>query len=128
MAFSPESIIETICPELFGSPSLQFYLGMAVERVDQGYYRHVYNQAVAYRACHDFTKLAPSNGKGKIRELGDGAPISSITEGGMSVSFSQPSSATDIDDLNATKYGRMLLALKKSMPRLGVNRAGGNFL
>jgi len=131
MLISPETIIKTICPELFGSPSLQVYLGMAVERVDRGFFRHAYDQAVAYRACHIFTVLNPSGagggiaGSDELMKLGGGAPVSSISEGGLSVSFAQSAGRADLEDLATTKYGRMYLELKKGMPRMGVNRAGG---
>jgi hypothetical protein len=129
MALSPEKIIETICPELSGSPSLQVYLGLAVEVTSRGFFGSLYNQAVAYRAAHLFTVMDASGSSSTvdaINELGGGAPVASMSEGGLSVSFAQ-SGAGGTDGttaLGSTKYGRMLLGLIKARPRMGVNMAG----
>ena len=130
MALSPEKIIETICPELSGSPSLQVYLGMAVEVTNPGFYGAVYNQAVAYRAAHLFTLFDGGGGTttDAIGVLGGGAPISSVSEGSLSVSFAQNANACGETDLSSTKYGKMLIGLIKGRPRMGVNQAGGAFL
>jgi len=125
MPLSPEKIIETICPDLAGSPSLQVYLGMAVEVTDRGFFGSVYNQAVAYRACHQFAILEGSGGASFVKELGGGAPIASMSEGGLSVSFAQTANGNDGAALGSTKYGRMLMGLMKGRPRGGVNQAGG---
>lgn len=127
MGISPERIIETICPELSGSPSLQVYLGMAVEVTDRGFFGKTYEQAVAYRACHLFTVMGGGNGSSsvdEIRELGGGAPVASLHEGGLSVAFSQTSGGTEGAALGSTKYGRMLLGLISARPTMGVNTTG----
>lgn len=130
MGLSPAEIIKTICPELSGSPSLQVYLGMAVESTSAGFFGAMYNQAVAYMAAHLFTLMDGGSGGGlgiasAINKLGGGAPVASMSEGGISVSFSQSVGSSDGSDLTSTKYGRMLVGLKKSRPRMGVNQAGG---
>jgi len=124
MVLSPEKIIETICPALAGSPSLQVYLGMAVQVTDRGFFGVSYNQAVALGAAHLFTLFDEESGTGgTLAELGGGAPVSSVSEGAVSVSFAQTSSTSD-SDLATTKYGKMLLRLKKARPRMGVNAGG----
>jgi hypothetical protein len=127
VALSPEKIIETICPELSGSPSLSVFLAMAVEVTDRGFFGSLYNQAVAYRAAHLFAVMGggSSAAVSTIKELGGGAPIASMSEGGLAVSFAQASSGTDGAALGSTRYGRMLLGIISSRPRMGVNHAGG---
>ena len=124
MSLSPEKIIETICPELSGSPSLQVYLGMAVASVDQGFFGAVYNQAVAFKAAHLFTLMdggSSSGAAGDIKALGGGAPVASVSEGALSISFAQTANGGDGASLDSTKYGRMLRGLMKGRPRMGVN-------
>jgi hypothetical protein len=126
MGISAALIIETICPELSGSPSLQVYLGMAVEATSRRFYGPLYNRAVALRAAHLFTVMNGSAGgiTGVIKELGGGAPVASVSEGKLSVSFAQ-SGVSEANDLGSTKYGRMLLDLMRSRPTLGVTTGGG---
>jgi hypothetical protein len=128
MGMSAETIIETICPELSGSPSLQVYLGMAVEGTDRRFFGSMYEQAVACLAAHYYEVFSGSSGSlaiDKLKELGGGARIASATEGKLSVSFAQQGAAagSSASNLGDTKYGRMLLSLKRSRPRMGV--AGG---
>ena len=120
MVLSPEKIIETICPALSGSPSLQLYLGMAAQVTNRGFFGAVYEQALAYRAAHLFTMMDSDS-------EGGGAPVASMSEGGLSMSFAQAESGTDGAALGSTKYGRMLLGLIKGRPTMGVNQSGGFF-
>jgi hypothetical protein len=127
MVLSPNQIIEAICPELSGSPSLPVYLEMAVAATSRGFFGSLYNQAVAYRAAHLFTALGAvsSSTVNTIKELGGGAQITSMSEGGLSVSFAQNSGGgTDTVDLDNTRYGKMLKELIRSRPTMGVNMAG----
>jgi hypothetical protein len=127
MALSPNQIIATICPELSGSPSLPVFLEMAVDVTDRGFFGKMYPYAVAYLAAHLFTLTGrtAAGAASVVRELGGGAPVASMSEGGLSVSFAQFAGVTNAASLGSTKYGRMLLELKKSRPTMGVNRAGG---
>jgi len=128
MVLSPEKIIKAICPELSGSPSLQVYLGMAAEVISRGFFGDQYSQALAYQACHLFTVTNKAAGgassTGMIKELSGGAPITSVREGGLSVSFGQSGSEVG-DTLGSTKYGRLLLALRKSKPTMNVAACQG---
>ena len=131
MAVSAVSIIETSCPELYGSPSLQVYLGMAVETTDRRFYGSLYEQAVAYRAAHLFTVMNGTSANGTVnavKELGGGAPVASVSEGKLAVSFSQGGAGSDAAGLTSTKYGRALLGLKRSRPRMGVNSGLGGMV
>ena len=55
-----EQIIQTICKELADSPSLSQYLQIATESLSSRFFGKLYNQAVAYKACHLFTLTKPS--------------------------------------------------------------------
>jgi len=125
MGISPTGIITAICPELAGSPSLQVFLGMAADSVSPGFFGASYNQAVAYKAAHLYALFAGDKGTtvDSINKIGGGAPVSSLSEGGVSVSFAV--GADNGSDLNSTKYGRMLQGLIKSRPRVFVNQEGG---
>jgi hypothetical protein len=114
----PRQIIERVCPKLAASPSLNDFLGMAVELTDRGYFGKMHSYAVAYRACHLFTII----GGGGIPAIGTGQ-ITGMSEGGLSVSFAAGASS-DSGGLDTTKYGKLLLGLIKSRPRMGVNTAG----
>ena len=133
MGISVASIIETICPELSGSPSLQVYLGMAVELVNRRFFGGLYNQAVACMACHLYTVFDKSVSAGTlqtVKELGGGAPVASVTEGKLSVSFVQAQGAADVAALGSTQFGRQYMGLKKGRLKIGVNMPGmtGGFL
>jgi hypothetical protein len=117
---SAETIIETICPELSSSPSLQVYLGMAVELTDRGFFGKLAPFAIAYRACHLFTIMG--GGESSNPAFGTGQ-IASMSEGGLSVGFAT-SASSDSGGLDTTKYGKLLLGLIKSRPTMGVNTAG----
>jgi hypothetical protein len=133
MAFSPEQIIATICPELSGSPSLPVYREMAVQYIRenyvQGFFRSLYNMALAYLGCHYFLLMGDSQGGGGSNNPYAGAPVSGMSENGESISFAVSAAAPgDENSLSSTKYGIMFLQLekrfKKSIPRMGVNTAG----
>ena len=125
MSMSPAQIIEAICPELSGSPSLQVYLGMAVDMTSRDFYGAVYNYAVAYMAAHLFAltdNTSSASAASDIQQIGGGAPISSMSEGGISVSFAQTGGSDS--ELGSTKYGKLLLGLKKGRPKMGINQRG----
>jgi len=119
MSLSPNQIIEAICPELSGSPSLPVFVEMAAEVTDEGFFEKLYPHAIAYRACHLFIISGGANGN-SVMGLGQ---VSSMSEGGLSISFAT-NQANDASGLDTTKYGKLLLALIKSRPTMGVNRAG----
>jgi hypothetical protein len=129
MPLSPREIIAVICPELSGSPSLPVYLEMAAEVTSRGFFGNVYNQAAANLAAHKFTVdgSGSSSTVNTIKELGGGAQIASMSEGGLSVSFAQSGGTAGDSDLNSTRYGREYLRLKRSRVRMGINKAGGFF-
>jgi hypothetical protein len=120
MVLSPEQIIKTVCPELAGNPSLDVYLGMAVEVTDRGFFGKLASYAIAYRACHLFMV---SGGGGSGNPAFGMGQVASMSEGGLSVSFAT-GAATGNSGLETTKYGKLLLDLIKSRPTMGVNMAG----
>jgi len=122
MSLNPRQIIEAICPELASSPSLDIFLGMAVELTDRGFFGKLANYAIAYRACHLFTISGGDSGGGSSA-LGMGK-IASMSEGGLSVTFANDNSVSDGSGLDTTKFGKLLLGLMRMRPTMGVNTAG----
>jgi hypothetical protein len=120
MASDPRQIIANVCPELASSPSLDNFLGMAIELTDRGFFGKLAPFAIAYRACHLFT--ITGGGESGNPAIGTGQ-IASMSEGGLSVSFATGTSS-DNGGLDTTKYGKLLLGLIKSRPTMGVNTAG----
>ena len=112
-----EQIIQTICNELADSPSISQYLQIARESLSSRFFGKLYEQAVAYKACHLFVMTKPSE-LNQMTEASGGS-ISSLQEGGISLSFN---SANSDKELSSTKYGRMLLDLMKTRPTMDVNR------
>ncbi|MDR0758686.1 MAG: DUF4054 domain-containing protein [Treponema sp.] len=124
MALSPRQIIAAICPELSGSPSLPVFLEMAAEVTGKGFYGKIYPYALAYLSCHLFTVAGGGSSTEKtVMNMGGGAPVASMSEGGLSISFAQ-GGTTAPSSLGSTKYGKMYLDLRKSRPTMGVNSGG----
>ena len=112
-----EQIIQTICPELADSPSLSQYVQMAKESLSSSFFGKLYNQAIAYKACHLFTVT-------KISALNDainigGGSVQHLQEGGISLGFNNPQSDKE---LLSTKFGRMLNDLIKTRSAMDVNK------
>jgi hypothetical protein len=126
MAFDPRQIITAVCPELAASPSLDVFLGMAAELTDRGFFGKMASYAIAYRACHLFMVSGGGAAGGGVESAAAGlGQIASMSEGGLSVSFVTGSGgASNAEALDTTKYGKLLLALIKSRPTMGVNTAG----
>jgi hypothetical protein len=120
MASDPRQIVTTICPDLASSPSLDNFLGMAVELTDRGFFGKLAPYAIAYRACHLFTISGVGGSSNPAFGMGQ---VASMSEGGLSVSFAT-GAASDSSGLDTTKYGKLLLGLIKSRPTMGVNTAG----
>jgi hypothetical protein len=100
---------------------------MAVEIVNRRFFGSLYNQAVANMACHLYTMFgrSASNGTLKtVKELGGGAPVASMTESKLSVSFAQAQGAAGTAALGSTPFGRQYLSLRKGRPKTGVNMPG----
>lgn len=112
-----EQIIQTICPELADSPSLSQYVQMAKESLSSSFFGKLYNQAVAYKACHLFTVTKKSALNDAIN-IGGGS-VNHLQEGGISLGFNNPQSDKE---LLSTKFGRMLNDLIKTRPSIDVNR------
>lgn len=112
-----EQIIQTICPELADSPSLSQYVQMAKESLSSSFFGKLYEQAIAYKACHLFTCTK----KSELNEIANsvGGSINHLQEGGISVGFN---SVNNDSELSSTKFGRMLLDLIKARPTMTVNK------
>lgn len=112
-----EQIIKTICPELSDSPSLSQYVQIARESLSRSFFGKLYEQAVAYKACHLFILTKPSE-LNEMTSVGGGS-VNHLQEGGITIGFNNSNSE---NELSSSKYGRMLLALMKSRPTMDVNR------
>lgn len=113
-------IIGAICPALAKSESVGAFVKMAEENTNRKFFGKQYAYAVAYRACHLFSV---TEGAGGNASIGVGQ-VASMSEGGQSISFAVGGLSSNADGgLETTKYGRMLLGLIKSSPRMGVNTA-----
>lgn len=110
-------IVKTICPTLADSPSLSSYIQIAEESTNRRFFGTLFEQVVAYKACHLWT-LFGTGSTGGIAGIGSGQ-VSGITEGGLSVSFAVPSDSDN--SWSTTKYGRMYIDLLKTRPKMGVN-------
>jgi hypothetical protein len=116
-----------LCPALAASPARDVFLSMAADMTARDFFGKQYSFAVAYRACHlfDVSGAGKTGLEGTLDQIGGGAGVASMSEGGMSVSFAQHSAADAASaDLSSTKYGRMLLSLIQTRPAMGVNQAG----
>ena len=110
-------IIQTICPSLADSPSLSQFVQMASESLNSRFFGKLFNQAVAYKACHLFT--ITTGDKTGIHSIGGGGSVTSYHEGGIQIGFS---ASQNDSELATTKYGKMLLDLMKKCPRMNVNK------
>ena len=110
-------IIQTICPKLADSPSLSQFVQVATESLNSRFFGKMFNYAIAYKACHLFT-LNSQSPLDEILSVG-GGPVTGISEGGISVNFA---SNQNVSELASTKYGRQLLDLMRSRPKMDVNR------
>lgn len=117
-------IIQTICKPLADSPSISSYVQMAMESLDSCFFGKMYQHAIAYKACHLFTLCNSASSNTAIDAIKNLSTneITGITEGELSVSFASSSSGGGTDDLNLTKYGKILLTLMRSRVRMNVNR------
>jgi hypothetical protein len=112
-----EQIIQTICPELADSPSMSQYEQMARESLSSRFFGKLYEQAVAYKACHLFT-VTKKSALNDAMNIGGGS-VNHLSEGGISLGFTSPHSDKE---LLSSRYGRMLYDLIRSMPTMQVNR------
>lgn len=108
------AIITAICPKLAASASLDMFIELATARTSSEYFLGNYTMAVALRACHMFTLSQ--------RNLGESGPVTSKTEGRLSLSFGTIG-ATNMTDknLSQTGYGIQLMELiAGQFPAIGV--------
>jgi hypothetical protein len=115
-------IVEAVCPDLYSSPALEVYLQMAQETTDKNFFGSLYSYAVAYKACHLFTTMG-DGASGSGNPAAGVAPIASMSEGSMSVTYAvSPSEGND--SMENTKFGKLFLSIARSRPRFGVNAFG----
>lgn len=134
---SPLSIdqyLSAVAPAIATDENRDVYIEMATERTNKCFYGKKYNQAVALLAAHIaflFTSASGSMGAGSgSEEAGSTGTITSKREGDLSVSYGSGAVTVgngDVTDaeLSQTRYGLMLLALRKGCkPFMGVLNGG----
>ena len=110
---SASEILSAIAPEFDAVPGRSTFLGMAESRTSSTFFGGNRSQAVALRAAH---MLALSSSGSAERIGGAGGPISSKSEGQLSVSFGfRASSSSSADsDLDQTSFGLQLQGLMRA--------------
>ena len=109
---SASEILSAIAPEFYSVSSRATFLDMAESRTSSAFYGGNRSQAVALRAAH---MLALTSSGSAERIGGAGGPISSKSEGQLSVAFGSRSSSSSSDsDLEQTSFGVQLLGLQRS--------------
>jgi hypothetical protein len=131
---SIDQYLSAVAPALVTDENKAVYIEMATERTNKCFYGEKYNQAVALLAAHIaflLTAASSSMGAGSgSEEAGSTGTITSKREGDLSVTYGAgavSASAADVTDaeLSQTRYGLMLLALRKGCkPFMGVLNGG----
>lgn len=110
---TPIEILQVIAPEYASSPSATDFIELASLRTNSCFFGDKANYAIALRAAHMLTLSA-------TRPLGEVGPVSSKSEGDLSISFGSVSGVT-FSDLSQTSYGVELDGLIKGTgPILGI--------
>jgi hypothetical protein len=105
--------IQMACPGLAADVNLTNYITAAQDRTSSSWYADNYNEAVALRACHNWTL-------NNTRPVGEAGAIVSKHEGGQALTFSKGANANP-DDLEQTVFGIRLKGLRKANgPSAGV--------
>lgn len=131
---SIDQYLSAVAPGIVTDENKAVYIEMATERTNKCFYGEKYNQAVALLAAHIaflLTAASGSMGAGSgSGEAGSTGTITSKREGDLSVTYGAgavSASAADVTDaeLSQTRYGLMLLALRKGCkPFMGVLNGG----
>jgi hypothetical protein len=124
MASTVEEILGAIAPQFASSPALPVFKELAELRTSAEFFESKYNLAVALRIAHNMTLASPTSGRG----LGEAGPVTSKSEGDLSLSFGGSGSKTqDADaDLAQTHFGLQLISLRRGCkPFFGVTGRPG---
>ena len=97
--------------------------------VSKKQFRKLYESALAYLVCHKMKMAGLGNNPlGDIGEIGVGFALSSVSEGGSSISFgaNQSSNLAPDAELTLTSYGLQYLHIRRSviMPIMSSGGAG----
>jgi hypothetical protein len=112
MALTTDQIFDAIAPQLATNPAKAVYLELAEERTAQSLFGAKRTHAIALRAAHMMTLYISQSG---IRGMGEAGPITSKSEGSLSVAFGSVSAGSNDDaGLSQTSYGVELLSLIKA--------------
>ncbi len=105
--------------------TVQVFLSMVEPLVSKKKFGRLYQQALAYLAAHKM-KLAGLGKQSRLGTVGDTIGISSVSEGKVSVSFSNSQTGnTALDsEYGLTVYGMQFLQLRRSCT-VSILSAGG---
>ena len=122
-----DQYLAAIAPALATDANKAVYIEMATERTNKCFYGEKYNQAVALLAAHiAFLLNAQAGAMGAGSGSADAGSVGTITskrEGDLSVSYG--AGAVSVSELAQTRFGLMLLALRKGCrPFMGVINGG----
>lgn len=91
---------------------LEKWMVLCAPTISRKHFKSDYEQAVALLICHKM-KMAGLGDK-SIGTISDTVRLSSVTEGGESVSFAANSSASDADgEYRLTSYGLQFVSLRR---------------
>lgn len=113
-------IIRAIAPEfkMVSDSNVATFIELARPMVSRKQFGDLYEQGVAYLACHKM-KMAGhgDNPLGDIGAIGAGFAVSSVSEGGSSVSFgaNQSSNLAKDAELTLTAYGLQFLTIRRTV-------------
>ena len=117
--YSIAQYIAAVAPALSRDGSQAVFIAMAQERTNKPFWGLKYNQAVALLAAHIWYRLGAGSsmvpGSGSS-ESGSVGTVVSKREGDLAISYgaiSSSSSSSADADLQTTRWGLMLLALRK---------------
>lgn len=115
MALTATQILDAIAPAFKTHPDKAVFLEMATESLSASWWGSRYPRAVALLAAHQLTLTTRMGG------TGEAGPISSKSQGSLSVSFGSVGGSSADADLSQTSFGLQLIALRKGQgPFIGV--------
>jgi hypothetical protein len=103
-----EEYIQVLCPQLTNSNTMDVYLDISTGLLDERYFGSFYQYALALQACHLYAM-------DYMRKQGQAGLVTGETEGRVSVKYWNSIKESSSTDLDATSYGKRLIALRRSI-------------
>lgn len=118
---SSSAYFDAIAPHLKADIAADTFLSMAAEQMSATVWGGLFGQGAAFLAAHMMTlrdRAVAAGGLGAGAAGGGAGPVSSMSEGGLSVSWAgvaSGSGSTEESELAATSYGARYLALQAKL-------------